>query len=117
MKIGNNYKRGEFNREFEAKTSVTAFGLEKGLGFGLFPAMGDFQEKIIGGTYEKGNQVISPEAVVSNTFLTDYFRAAEKYAQYNTRNNYGSSSYRKHTTVKPYGSQRAILDTYRNQKK
>ena len=45
--------------------------------------MGDFQEKIIGGTYGKGNQVISPEAVVSNTFLADYFRAAEKYAQYN----------------------------------
>ena len=62
--------------------------------------MGDFQEKIIGGTYGKGNQVISPEAVVSNTFLADYFRAAEKYAQYNTRNNYGSSSYSKHTTVK-----------------
>ncbi|WP_281642965.1 hypothetical protein [Hoylesella loescheii] len=39
--------------------------------------MGDFQEKIIGGTYEKGNQIISPEAVVSNTFLADYFRAAE----------------------------------------
>ena len=33
--------------------------------------MGDFQEKI------KGNQIISPEAVVSNTFLADYFRAAE----------------------------------------
>ena len=79
--------------------------------------MGDFQEKIIGGTYGKGNQVISPEAVVSNTFLADYFRAAEKYAQYNTRNNYGSSSYRKHTTVKPYGLQRTILDTYRNLKK
>ena len=78
--------------------------------------MGDFQEKIIGGAYEKGNQVISPEAVVSNTFLVDYFRAAEKYAQYNTRNNYGSS-YRKHTTVKPYGPQRTTLDTYRNQKK
>lgn len=45
--------------------------------------MGDFQEKIIGGTYEKDNQIISPEAVVSNTFLADYFRAAEKYAQYN----------------------------------
>ena len=113
----NNYEIGEFNREFEAKAFVTAFGIEKGIGFGFFPAMGDFQERIIGGAYEKDNQVISPEAVVSNTFLTDYFTAAEKYAQYNIRNNYGGSSYRKHTTVKPYGLQRAILDTYSKQKK
>ncbi|MDO5666177.1 MAG: hypothetical protein Q4G63_13120, partial [Bacteroidia bacterium] len=107
-----NYEKGEFNVEFEAKVFNTASGIEYA-GFGTFPGMDDFQTKVVMGDYGKGQQIISPTIVVSESFLKDYTNAANSYARYNRENNHGNIHYKKNTTVAPYSLQRVVIDTYK----
>jgi hypothetical protein len=107
-----NYGNGEFNIEFEAKTFNIMVGLEYG-GFGEFPGMGDFQLKIVKGDYGNGEQIISPEAVVSEPFVKDFTNSANSYAKYNRENNYGNIYYKKNTTILPYSLQKVIINTYK----
>ena len=112
------YAVGEFNREFEAKTFVTAVGIEGGFGFIDYPNMAIFQhKKIDAGVYQKDNQIISIEAVKSNSFLKDYTDYANAYAQQNIAKKIGGWSYHQRTTVAPYSLQKVITEAYQNKKR
>jgi hypothetical protein len=106
------YGNGEFNVEFEAKVFDTAVELEYG-GFGEFPGMGDFQTKILMGDYGSEQQIISPQTVVSKSFVKDYTSSANSYAKHNRANNHGNSHYKTNTTVAPYSLQKVVIDTYK----
>jgi len=115
-----NYAGSIFNREFEAKVAVTAIGLEAGTGYNEYRGMGDFQQKILFGTFEEGLMPISPRNVSNNptnlvhssSFLYNYTRAANAYGIYNTVHGIGNQHYKSFTTVAPYSLQRLITNAY-----
>lgn len=107
----NNYKKGEFNFEFEAKVFATAVGISYG-GVGEYLGMGEFQTQIILGNYGDNQQVITTENIISTTFLNNYTTSANSYANFNRVNNFGNSHYKKNTTVEPYSLQKIVSITY-----
>ena len=109
----NGYRKGEFNREFEAKTFVTALIVSVGSPLRIYGGMDDFQKRIMDLMYGTENQAISRESVLSKGFLGDYRTSAEKYAKHNIEKGIGGINYRLHTKVMPYALQKIILDTYK----
>ena len=107
------YAQGEFNREFEAKTFVTAFAYEVGKPFPTYNGMEGFLARLKEGRlYGSSYEFLTPKDVRSKQFLFDYFFSAGFYSQYNRINGVGGSSYRERTAVIPYALQTIILDTY-----
>lgn len=107
------YAQGEFNREFEAKTFVTAFAYEVGKPFPTYNGMEGFLARLKEGRlYGSSYEFLTPKDVRSKQFLFDYFFSAGFYSQYNRINGVGGSSYRERTAVIPYALQKIILDTY-----
>jgi len=107
------YGKGEFNREFEAKTFVTAFAYEIVKPFLTYNGMEGFLARLNEGRlYGSSYEFLTPKDVRSKLFLFDYFFSAGFYSQYNRINDVGGPSYRKRTTVVPYALQKIILDTY-----
>ena len=109
----NGYRKGEFNREFEAKTFVTALIVSVGSFLRIYGGMDHFQKRIMDLMYGTENQAISKESVLSKAFLSDYRTSAEKYAKHNIEEEIGGINYRLHTKVMPYALQKIILDTYK----
>lgn len=107
------YAKGEFNKEFEAKTFAFALTYGMGTSFLTYKGMSEFQKRIMKLMYGTEDNPISREAVMSNAFLDDYMVSAEKYAKYNIVNRIGGINYRLHTKVKPYALQKIVLDTYK----
>ena len=107
------YAPGEFNKEFEAKTYATLTGLQMADGYATYRGMETFQNNIVQEQYGKDPQNISPVMVVSKTFIGDYMRHANIYADYNRRNNIGNNNYKSSTQVAPYSLQRIIQQTYK----
>ncbi len=107
------YAKGEFNKEFEAKTFAFALTYGMGTSFLTYKGMSEFQKRIMKLMYGTEDNPISREAVMSNAFLDDYMVSAEKYAKHNIVNRIGGINYRLHTKVKPYALQKIVLDTYK----
>ena len=109
----NGYGKGEFNREFEAKTFVTALIVSMRAALHPYDGMSEFQDRIMDLMYGTENQAISKESVLSKAFLSDYRTSAEKYAKNNIEKGIGGINYRLHTKVMPFALQKIILDTYK----
>ncbi|MFT3740634.1 MAG: RHS repeat-associated core domain-containing protein [Breznakibacter sp.] len=107
----NDYSKGEFNLEFEAKVATTAIGSES-TGYGAFAGMGEFQSKVGLGDYSKGTSIISSDRVTSMDFQSNYNTAANNYATYNKENNIGNDNYKKSTTVAPFSLMLLIKKAY-----
>jgi len=110
------YGKGEFNREFEAKTFVVTAALGEGVQmmYGEYAGMNDIIDPLEKGYYKDNNFALSPGAVTSVVFNSLYKTIANKYGMYNASRNRGRSSYHKKTTVPPYSLIKIILDTNNN---
>ena len=110
------YGKGEFNREFEAKTFVVTAALGEGVQmmYGEYAGMNDIIDPLEKGYYKDNNFALSPVAVTSVVFNSLYKTIANKYGMYNASRNRGRSSYHKKTTVPPYSLIKIILDTNNN---
>ncbi|HCC70833.1 MAG TPA: hypothetical protein DEQ09_06750 [Bacteroidales bacterium] len=97
----NHYEKGTFNREFEAKLSISAEG-EAGGGIRHYGGMDRIQQKVWMGYYGNTNMQITPANVNSATFIQDYKSAANAYAAFNIKNNIGNNHYKVSTTIAPY---------------
>jgi RHS repeat-associated protein len=108
------YQQGDFNREFEAKVAVTAIGMDqpKGMVFQNYRGMDVFQDNIVQGIYKENGVIIGPAIVRSSDFVTEYKNAANRYAEFNKRTNFGDTHYWRSTTVAPFSLQKLIKDTY-----
>ena len=110
----NEYQQGDFNREFEAKVAVTAIGMDqpKGMVFQNYQGMDVFQNNIVQGIYKENGVIIGPAIVRSSNFVTEYKNAANRYAEFNKRTNFGNTHYWRSTTIAPFSLQKLIKDTY-----
>lgn len=106
------YDKGDFNVEFEAKLSSTAIGMETGTGFSNIAGMENFQKKVGLGDYGKGDMQITPSNVNSTSFLNSYKSAANAYAGFNRINNIGNRHYKVGTTVAPYSLKIMVNKAY-----
>jgi len=97
-----NYDKGDFNKEIEAKLSTTAMLTEAEYGCADIPGMKNFQKKVSMGDYGERDMQITPMNVNSTSFLNSYKNAANTYAGFNRLNNIGNRYYKVSTTVAPY---------------
>ncbi|MBP6979000.1 MAG: hypothetical protein KBB71_11875 [Lentimicrobiaceae bacterium] len=107
-----NYDKGDFNKEFEAKLSATAIVAEAAYGYAEIPGMENFQMKVGLGHYGEENMQISPMNVNSTSFLNSYKYAANAYAGFNKLNNIGNRYYKVSTTVAPYSLKTMVNKAY-----
>ena len=107
------YGKGEFNREFEAKTFVVSAALgAENMTWGYYEGMNDIINPIINDHFRYLNYSISPSSVHSALFLSLYSNAANKFGMFNATQNKGNVNYKRKTTVSPYSLQKVITDTF-----
>ena len=107
------YAKGEFNREFEAKTFVVAavLGEESQMMWGDYPGMDDIINPLIKGYYKDNNFTISPAAVNSSVFRFLYNKVANSYGMFNATQGIGRVSYKRKTEILPYSLMKVITET------
>ena len=107
------YGKGEFNREFEAKTFVVSAALgAENMTWGYYEGMNDIINPIINDHFRYLNYAISPSSVHSAIFLSLYGNVANKYGMFNATQNIGNVNYKRKTKVSPYSLQKVITDTF-----
>ena len=106
------YDKGDFNREFEAKTFVAIASNEAGIGYPVLESMVDFQMSLQDYSYKGLYGVPSPLIATSFSFFNQYFHYANTFSIYNSTNGIRNKNYLKRTTVLPYSLLKVISQNF-----